>query len=67
MGLASNTTIYSVYARFRRQPSAGGIFLCLTSLVKMAVFTKFFLTSSALPAPSARLPCQQGGGWKFKL
>ena len=37
----------------------------LTSLVKMAVFTKFYFTSSALPAPSARLPCQQGGEWKF--
>ena len=37
----------------------------LTSLAKKAVFTKFFFTSSALPAPSARLPCQQGGGWKF--
>ena len=37
----------------------------LTSLVKMAVFTKFFFTFSALPAPSARLPCQQGGARKF--
>ena len=37
----------------------------LTSLVKMAVFAKFLFTSSALPAPSARLPCQQGGEWKF--